>query len=262
MASCKEETIKVRGRSTRLFRAGDGPPLMFLHDEFCPSWLPLYDRLAAEFEVFVPIHPGFSGSEDHFDQFEVMEDLVIHYLDLCEALGLERPAVAGASFGGWIAAEWAIRCSDRLKTLILIDALGLRLETAPAADVLSLDGPGLRQALFADPNSTLAMETLPDTPKADAIVSTILGRRTLARFAWQFPDDPRLLRYLYRARLPALVLWGERDNYVPIAHGEAFHEGIANSEFTAIPNVGHLPYLEVPDECAKLMLVFLHKHGG
>jgi len=56
-----------------------------------------------------------------------MEDLVIHYLDLCEALGLERPTVAGASFGGWIAAEWAIRYSDRLKTLILIDALGLRL---------------------------------------------------------------------------------------------------------------------------------------
>ena len=166
------------------------------------------------------------------------------------------------SFGGWISAEWAIRYSDRLKTLILIDALGLRLEKAPAADVLSLDGPGLRQALFADPNSPLAMETLPDTPKADAIVSTILGRRTLARFAWQFPDDPRLLRYLYRARLPALVLWGKRDDYVPVAHGEAFHEGIVNSEFTAIPNVGHLPHLEVPEECAKLMLAFLRKHAG
>ena len=262
MASYKEETIKVRGRSTRLFRAGDGPPLMFLHDEFCPSWLPLHDRLAAEFEVFVPIHPGFSGSEDHFDQFEVMEDLVIHYLDLYEALGLERPVVAGASFGGWIAAEWAIRYNERLKGLILIDPLGLRLEAAPVADVLSLDGATLRQIMFTDPNSPLALETLPDTPKADAIVSTILGRRTLARFAWQFPDDPRLLRYLYRVRLPALVLWGERDSYVPIAHGAAFHEGIANSEFTAIPNVGHLPHLEAPEECAKRMLAFLRQHGG
>jgi pimeloyl-ACP methyl ester carboxylesterase len=262
MASCKEETVKVRGRSTRILRGGDGLPLVFLHDAFCPPWLSLHERLAAEFEIFVPIHPGFAGSEDSFDQFETMEDLVIHYLDLCEALRLESPAVAGASFGGWIAAEWAIRYSDRLKSLILIDALGLRLETAPAADVLSLDGPGLRQIIFSDPKSPLAMETLPDTVKADAIVSTILGRRTLARFAWQFPDDPRLLRYLYRARLPALVVWGERDSYVPIAHGEAFHEGIANSEFIAIPNVGHLPHLEVPDECANLMLAFLRKHGG
>ena len=262
MTTYNEETLSVRGRKTRLYRGGQGTPLLLLHDPFCPFWLPIHDQLAAHYEVLLPIQPGFAGSEDGFDQFEVMEDLIFHHLDLCASLRIDHPALAGASFGGWIAAEWAIRCSDRLKTLILIDALGLRLETAPAADVLSLDGPGLRQALFADPDSTLALGTLPDTPKADAIVSTILGRRTLARFAWQFPDDPRLLRYLYRARLPALVLWGERDNYVPIAHGEAFHEGIANSEFTAIPNVGHLPHLEVPDECAKLMLVFLRKHGG
>jgi len=43
---------------------------------------------------------------------------------------------------------------------------------------------------------------------------------------------------------------------------KAFHEGIVNSEFTAIPNVGHLPHLEVPEECAKLMLAFLRKHAG
>ena len=262
MASCSEETIKVCGRNTRLFRGGDGPPIIFLHDAFCPSWLPLHDKLAAEFEVFVPIHPGFAGSEDDFDQFEAMEDLVIHYLDLCDTLRLERPALAGASFGGWIAAEWAIRYSDCLKSLILIDALGLRLEAAPAADVLSLDGTTLRQTVFTDPNSPIAMEILPDTPKADAIVKTILSRRTLARFAWQFPDDPRLLRYLYRLRLPALVLWGERDGYVPLAHGNSFHEGIAKSQFTPIPNVGHLPHIEAPEACANLMLAFLRKHGG
>lgn len=262
MATCKEETLTVRGRAVRLCRGGDGAPLLFLHDPFCPLWLPVHERLAAHYEVLLPIHPGFAGSEDNFDQFETMEDLVIHYLDLCEVLGLERPALAGASFGGWIAAEWAIRYGERLKSLILIDALGLRLEATPVADVLSLDGPALRQTIFIDANSPLALETLPDTPKADAIVSTILGRRTLARFAWQFPDDPRLFCYLYRVRLPALILWGERDGYVPVVHGKAFHQGIANSEFTAIPNVGHLPYIEAPEECAKHMLAFLRKHDG
>ena len=102
-------------------------------------------------------------------------------------LGLERPTVAGASFGGWIAAEWAIRCSDRLKSLILIDALGLRLDEAPAADILGLDGPGLRQALFADPDSALAMEMLPETPKADAIVSTILAGGLWRALPGSFP---------------------------------------------------------------------------
>ena len=243
----------------KLFRGGEGAPLLFLPDAFCPAWLPLHERLASEYEVFMPIHPGFAGSEDGFEQFETMEDLVIHYLDFCEALQVDRPALAGASFGGWIAVEWAIRYSDRLRCLVLIDALGLRLPEAPVADVLSLDGPALRRTLFAEPNSLLALEAIPDTPKVDAIVGTILGRRALARFAWQFPDDPRLLRYLYRARLPALILWGEHDHCVLLAHGKAFHDGIANSEFATIAAAGHLPHLEAAEECARLILRFLRK---
>jgi pimeloyl-ACP methyl ester carboxylesterase len=259
MAVFSEQVVKVRGRNVKLLRGGAGAPVIFLHDAFCPAWLPLHDRLASEFEIFVPIHPGFAGSEDGFDQFETMEDLVIHYLDLCETLKLERPALAGASFGGWIAAEWAIRYSERLRCLILIDALGLRLPEAPVADVLNLDGAALRRTLFNDPETPLALETLPDTPKVDGIVGTILGRRAFARFAWQFPDDPRLLRYLYRARLPSLILWGERDSCVPIAHANAFHHGIANAEFAAIPGAGHLPHLETPEECVKIVLDFLRR---
>jgi pimeloyl-ACP methyl ester carboxylesterase len=77
--------------------------------------------------VFVPMHPGFAGLEENFDEFEEMEDLVFHYLDFCEACSLQRPVVAGASFGGWIAAEWAVRYSHTIVKLILVDALGLRV---------------------------------------------------------------------------------------------------------------------------------------
>src|SRR5262245_22312125 len=151
MATHREETIKVRARNTRLFRGGAGMQLLFLHDSFCPSWLPIHETLAAQFEVLVPVHPGFVGSEEGFDEFEEMEDLVFHYLDLCAALGLQRPVLAGASFGGWIAAEWAIRYSDSLNKLVLIDPLGLRVDRAPAADILGLDAAAMRQAIFGNP---------------------------------------------------------------------------------------------------------------
>lgn len=169
MAVFKEQTVTVRGRKTKLFRGGVGAPLLFLHDEFCPAWLPIHDMLAAQFDVLVPVHPGFASSEESFDEFEEMEDLLFHYLDLCAGLGLDRPVLVGASFGGWIAAEWAMRYGATLKSLILIDALGLRVDGAPAADILSLDGPALRQALFGDANSALAMATLPDAPKSEEI---------------------------------------------------------------------------------------------
>ncbi len=47
MAVCKEAIITVRGVKVKLFRGGAGAPLLFLHDEFCPAWLPIHDMLTA-----------------------------------------------------------------------------------------------------------------------------------------------------------------------------------------------------------------------
>jgi pimeloyl-ACP methyl ester carboxylesterase len=261
MTTHKEEIIKVRGRNVRLYRGGKGPPLLFLHDTFCPSWLPMQQILAEHYEVFVPLHPGCAGSEDGFAQFEEMEDVVFHYVDVCAALHLDHPVVAGASFGGWIAAECAMRYSKTLRALILIDALELRVPEAPAPDILGLDPAASRQTIFADPSSALALEVIPDTPKPEEVVSVLLAQQTLARFAWQFPDNPRLLRYLYRVEAPTLILWGERDGFVSVAHGRAYHEGISGSEFNVISNAGHLPHIESPDVCSKVMIDFLCNSG-
>jgi pimeloyl-ACP methyl ester carboxylesterase len=74
--------------------------------------------------------------------------------------------------------------------------------------------------------------------------SVLTARRTFARFACQFPDNPRLSCYLYRIKIPTQIIWGERDGLVAPAHGHAFHEGITGSKFTTIPNAGHLPHVE------------------
>src|SRR5262245_50811139 len=257
MANYKEESVSIRGRSTRIFRGGKGAPLVFLPDTFCSSWLPIHEMLSAHYEVFLPVHPSCAGSEDGFDQFDEIEDMLFHNVDLCEALRLDQPIVVGASFGGWIAAEWAIRYSEGLDKLVLIDALGLRIPDAPAADILAIDNAAVRRALFADPSAALALETIPDTPKQEEIVNTLLGRQTLARFAWQFPDDPRLSRYLYRVKTPTLIIWGERDGFVPLAHGRVFHHGIARSEFVVLPNAGHLAHIEATETCVNTILNFL-----
>jgi pimeloyl-ACP methyl ester carboxylesterase len=260
MENYKQEEIRIRGRSNRLFRGGKGAPLLFLPDTFCFSWLPIHEMLSVHYEVFLPAHPGCAGSEDGFDQFDEIEDMVFHYLDFCEALHLDRPIVVGASFGGWVAAEWAIRYSQALGKLVLIDALGLRIPDAPTADILGIDIATVRRAIFADPRSSLALETIPDTPKSDDIVSSLLSRQTLARFAWQFPDDARLSRYLYRVTVPTLIIWGEGDGFVPLAHGKASHQGIAKSELVVIPTAGHLPHVEAADACAEAILNFLGKN--
>ena len=253
-----DENIAVRGRDVRLLRGGQGQPLLFLHDAWTYRWLPVHDRLAERYQVIVPIHPGFAGSGG-LEEMDGIEDLVFHYLDLCEVLRLEQPILMGASLGGWVAAEYAIRYSGMLRALILIDALGLRLAHAAALDLFQLDPGHMREAMFADPSATLAHELVPDTPPQEAIEAMFKARQAFARFAWQFPDNPKLASYFYRVKCPTYIVWGERDNVVPMAHAHYYQAEITRSEHAVLPSCGHLPHLEQAAILANMVLKYLER---
>jgi pimeloyl-ACP methyl ester carboxylesterase len=257
----RDETISVRGREISLVRGGQGQPLLFLHDPWAYRWLPVHDRLAARYQVIIPIHPGFVGSSG-LEEMDRIEDLVFHYLDLCEALRLEQPILLGASLGGWVAAEFAIRYAGMLRALILVDALGLRVLGAPAADLFQLEPAQVRAALFADATAALAHELVPDVPPQEAIEAMLKARQVFARFAWQFPDNPKLASYLYRIKCPTLVVWGEHDGVVPVAHGELYQAEIAGSECSVLPSCGHLPHVERPEALAAVVLKYLERIGA
>ena len=71
-----------------------------------------------------------------------------------------------------------------------------------------------------------------------------------ARLAWQFPYDPKLRGRLPRATVPALVVWGEQDRLVPVAHAHAYVNGLPDARLALLADVGHYPYLERPDAFA------------
>jgi len=76
---------------------------------------------------------------------------VFHYLDVLDALGLDRPHVVGASFGGWIAAELALYLPQRVASLTLLSAAGLRLPEHPVTDLFLLPPARLPETLFHNP---------------------------------------------------------------------------------------------------------------
>jgi pimeloyl-ACP methyl ester carboxylesterase len=254
----RESSLAVRGRDIHVWHGGAGHPLLFLHDPWTYRWLPLHDRLAERYTVVLPIQPGFSGSSG-FEDLDRMEDLVFHYLDLIAAMGLEQPILMGASLGGWIAAEFAIRYAAMLRALILVDALGLRLPGSSTTDVFQLDPAQLRAALFADPTAPLAHELVPDSPPPESIEAMLKARQVLARFAWQFPDNPKLASYLYRITCPTLIVWGELDGVVPVSHGQAFQTEIGEGAFSVLPSCGHLPHVERPEALTNIVLTYLER---
>jgi pimeloyl-ACP methyl ester carboxylesterase len=66
----------------------------------------------------------------------------------------------------------------------------------------------------------------------------------------------------YNATSPALVIWGEKDNFVPRSHGETYAKLLPNcSELKIIPGAGHSVHVEKPEETAKLVCDFLGDLG-
>jgi len=252
--------IDVAGKRTQVLVGGEGPPLLYLHSAGSETfWLPFHQGLAQHFTVYAPAHPGFAESEG-LEEIDTIEDLVFHYWDLFDLMGWEKVNIVGASLGGWIAAEFAVRYPEKVDRLVLVGSAGLWVDDAPIADLFAslLSPERLRSMIFHDPNSFLAQLLLPAQPSPEQMLLSFKAMQAAARVGWNpFMHNPKLRRRLYRIKSPTLILWGESDKLIPLAHAHAYHEGIKNSQMVILKQCGHLPMFEKTEEFVKAVVGFL-----
>ncbi len=247
--------VDIRGCRINLLRGGKGSPLLYLHGGGGGGiWLPFLDKLAQRFDVLAPEHPGF-GRSDTPSWLDNLSDLAYFYLDVLEALELERVHLVGHSIGGWIAAELGVRSTARLKTLTLVSSAGIHLKNVPQVDAfLQNEEQGLR-AFFHDQAIADRLLAQPRSPEQDDIA--LKNRFTTAKLIWQPRGyNPHLYKWLHRIDVPSLILWGESDRLLPRAYAEEFHRLIPGSKIVVLPACGHLPNIEKPDEFVSTLTSF------
>ena len=138
MADDPVSSIVVNNIRVELIERGAGRPLLFLHPGIgIEPTAPVLDRLAARARVLAPVHPGFGGSEQP-KRFDTVDDLAYFYLDLLEQLELRDTIVVGVSFGGWIAAEIAIKSTERISHLVLANAVGIKVGDREQRDIVDI----------------------------------------------------------------------------------------------------------------------------
>ena len=252
----QEHFETIAGCKIRIMRGGSGEPLLFLHGaRGASAWLPFMETLSQRFDLIVPEHPGFGGS-DTPDWLDNVGDLAYFYLELIDALKLQRINLAGVSLGGWIASEIAVRDDSALKTLTLICAAGIHVKGQPKGDIFMWSREEFIRNIFHEPRFAEAM--LAKAPTDDELFAEMKNRLATAKVGWQ-PRlyNPDLHKWLHRIKVPTLLVWGDDDKVIPPAYGPAFQKLIPGSRLEIMKDAGHTLQIEKADELAAMMTSFI-----
>ena len=258
-----ERTTLTGGtKSVRLLQGGSGAPLLYLHSAGMDvEWGEIHERLASRYTVLLPAHPGFSDSTG-LDEVDGIFDLVLHYTDLLDVLGLDAVPTVGASLGGWIAAELAALYPRRVAKLVLVDAVGIWIDGTPIRELFGTKPPALAPLMFYDQDFPIAAmmraydERVP-LPE-EILLPQMKALEATAKVGWNpYLHDPKLEPRLRRVTAPTLVVWGKQDGIVPLAYAEKWKRLIAGARVEVIDRCGHLPSIERPAALADAVLGFL-----
>jgi pimeloyl-ACP methyl ester carboxylesterase len=258
--STPESSLEVAGLTLECLQRGQGQPVLLLHGAGGPrANAPYLDLLAKRVRTIAPSHPGF-GNSPLPDWMDSIDDLAYLYLDLLEKLDLREVVLLGFSMGGWTAAEIAIKCTHRLKKLILVDAVGCKFkdrETREIPDIWALHPNEVNKLTYYDPQ-TFAPK--PDEMSDEQLTMVARNREAAALYLWEpYMHNPKLRRRLHRISIPTLLIWGAHDGLVTPEYGKAYCAEIPGARMEIIEKAGHTPHNEQPEAFVAAVLRFIEE---
>jgi len=245
---------------------GDGPVVLLIHAGIADSrmWGPLGDRLvAAGFRAVTCDLRGFGRTPIEPGVISNAADVVA----LLDELGIERAAVVGASFGGRVTLELALRAPERVAALALLGSSLDEFEASEERAAFDAEEEALFEADDLDAAVELNVRTFVTRGGRAADPAVVDLVRSMQRDAfvaqWDVEaeleeHDPPVARRLKEIAAPALVVVGADD--LEDFHRVAAHLAAAlpNAEpVVTVEGAAHLPALERPDDVAQALVPFL-----
>jgi pimeloyl-ACP methyl ester carboxylesterase len=240
------------------------------------TWEPVIPLLAQHCTIVAPDLLGHGSSAQPLGDYS-LGSLASGVRDLIVALGHERATIVGQSLGGGVAMQFAYQFPERCERLVLVSSGGLGREVNTLLRALSLPGaeyflsigtaPRLRGAgnavatwlgkigLRQGPGLAEVMRSyssLGTTESRKAFLHTL--RAVIDIGGQRVSAQDRL--YLTRD-MPTLIVWGDRDPIIPIAHGYAAHEAMPGSIMHVYPGAGHYPHCHSPQQFADDLIEFI-----
>jgi pimeloyl-ACP methyl ester carboxylesterase len=269
--------VSIHGHDMAYRMEGSGPPLLLLHGIAGSSrtWRDVIPRLTDRFTVIAPDLMGHGQSEKPVGDYS-LGAFASGIRDLLEVLDIDRATVVGQSFGGGVAMQLAYQHPELCERLVLVDSGGLgrevnwmlRLMTWPGSEyVMPVIFPGFVRdwgdSLFRMINDRgIHMGRFGEMWRAYASLAEAENRQAFARTIRSVIDpggqSVSAMDRLYLAKaMPTLIIWGDRDDIIPVSHAHAAHQAMPGSRLAIIEGVGHFPQIEAPQQFIDTLLDFI-----
>jgi len=266
------------GLRIRVVERGDpaAPPVVFVHGWGCTAYIfrrniPALADAGFRVLAFDLKGHGLSDKPADAEQYTI-DALVEHLRQVLDALGLERPALAGHSLGGSLIYHFAMRYRARVQCLGLLSPVGLRgvplmwlyqfLTPAFLAPLMKRVRPRFavklalrrvygRRGHFTerDVDEFLAPTQFPEY--------AVTLRQLLHNYDWSAADHRRL----EPVDVPAIGVWGSLDHLMPEDGMGVFLPLLPQIVLRAIPDAGHIIPEETPGEVNEALLQLLRRVG-
>lgn len=268
-AGLRREVVRAGGHDIALLRSrgdrGTAGTVVMLHGFGADAyhWPRLVHALRRSggppWRVVAPDLPGFGESSRDPDADYGAPAQIARLHALFDRLGLKRFHLVGSSMGGHLAATYLRTHPGRVLSLTLIDAAGVTPQARTPFNTALDEGRNLLLTTSRDDFRRVTALVFHHAPFVPGRVLDHLGERSAASRDWYARlFDDYLKRYVPLEQgpplpaVPALVIWGEEDQVLPVEDTAVFARLLPHARVAVLEDTGHLPMLERPRRVAAL----------
>jgi len=265
---------RVGGVRIHYQEAGDesAPAIILIHGFISSNLIwsgVLLPFAQAGFRVIALDLPGYGYSDKPADAQYTITEQAQAVIGLMDRLGIEKAVIAGASYGGAIAATMALDYPERVEKLILVGAVTndepknkflLRVSCLPIlGDIATPLFLGSRWILRKRMEDMYRRMGRPINEKMVAsrhhLLETSNAHRAMIRTARRWSAN-RIQREASLIRQPTMLVWGDHDDHIPIDDAFRLRDSMPNARLIVFRNCGHLPPAEYPDKFVEALADF------
>ena len=250
----REDILNVQGLQVSYRTAGEGPAILILHGWGSRSdrWIRVMELLSDnKYSVIIPDLPGFGKSETPKSPWS-MEDYYGFVKEFADRLGLKEFYLLGHSFGGGLALFYATKHPEKVKKLFLISAAIKRKKSLRKSIFKMLSRIGKVFSFL--PFYSLFKKAFYKyvVKKSDYPYQAGVMKGTYLKVIGQ-----DLSPFLTEIRVPTIVLWGEKDDYISVKDAHFIAEHITDAKLVLVPEGDHDLERKMPEILTQKILSFL-----